>query len=148
MRITIIFLKEVDQAESFMTIYDRPYTSHDKLKKKQYMDEIYKAQLKAADAKEKILQLYKDNMKLFLNSESAEHTFTGWVASFSYRAETAGGKKRVFQDAFFLDKNLTKVTHHFSQFDILKLTYSGLEDLQYDLGEELNELFEGHEFEE
>lgn len=139
------YSSDAERAESSMTIYGPSYgyqSAHDKQQQKKYKAEMEKAQRKAADAKEKILQLYKDNKKLFIGSESDKHEFVGWVAAFNYRAETAGGMKTMGAAIFFLDRDLTKITYHLTEEDMMDMESAGIDDLKYEFEEELKEIFE------
>ena len=101
------------------------------------------AQRKAATTKEKILQLYKDNEKLFKTLKSGKHEFTGWAVVFGYRAETAGGLKTMGEDLYYLNKELTEITYRFSEEDMMDLQSEELSDLQYEFENELKEVFGG-----
>ena len=137
------YMSEAERAESSMTIYASSYgyqSAHDKQQEKKYKTEMEKAQRKASMAKENILQLYRDNKSHFADLESVGHEFTGWVASLSYRAETAGGLKTMGSVFFFLNKELTEVTHLFTEKDMMDIKESGIEDINYEFEEELKEI--------
>jgi len=139
------YMSDAESAESSMTIYAPSFgyqDAHSKQQQKKYKAEMEKAQRKAATAKENILKLYKDNKQLFEDFQSSKHEFKGWAAVFSYRAETAGGLKTMGGAYFFLNKDLTEITHSFSEEDMANLQCVDLEDLQYEFEEELKVLFE------
>lgn len=139
------YCSDAERAESSMTIYAPSYglqSAHDKQQQKKYKAEMEKAQRKAADAKEKILQLYKDNKKFFIGSESGKHEFVGWMAAFDYRAETASGMKTMGSAIFFLNRDLTKIIYHLTEEDIMDMQSANIEDLKYEFEEELKEIFE------
>ena len=142
------YKSDAEEAESRMTIYAPSYgyqSAHSKLKEQKYRAEMEKAQRKASDAKEKILQLIKDNKQVILDLHSDKHEFNGWLADIKYRAETAGGLKRMGEDVFFLNKDMTEITYHITEEDMKDLQTAGLEDIQYELEEELKEIKEGFE---
>ena len=127
-----------------MTIYAPSYgyqSAHEKQQQKKYKAKMEKAQRKAADAKENILQLYKDNEKLFKNINAGKHKFIGWMAAFSYRAETAGGMKTMGHVLYYLNQDLTEVTHRFTEEDMIDMRTTDVDDLEYELEDELKELF-------
>ena len=101
-----------------------------------------KAKRKAAETKTKILQLYRDNKKLLMAFETGKHEFTGWMAAFDYRAETGGGMKTMGGALFFLNKDLTEITHHFTDDDMIDMQSADIDDLKYEFEEELKEIFE------
>ena len=138
------YKNDAEQAESYMTIYAPSFgyqDAHSKQQQQKYKADMEKAQRKADAAKENILQLYKDNKRLIKSFESAKHEFTGWAVSFGYRAETAGGMKTMGVSYFFLNKDLTEITHGFSEEDVAPLQSAGLDDLKYEFEEELKEIF-------
>lgn len=140
------YSSDVERAESSMAIYAPSYgyqSAFGKQQQKKYKAEMEKAKRKAATAKENILQLYQDNKKLLMdyNNKSAKHEFIGWAVSFAYRAETAGGMKIMGEDLFYLDKDMTNVTHRFSEEDIKDMQSSDPDDLNYEFEKELKELF-------
>lgn len=138
------YTSDAESAESSMTIYAPSYgyqSAHSKQQQKKYRAEMEKAQRKAADIKEKILQLYKDNKKLFMGFESGKHEFVGWMAAFDYRAETAGGMKTMGAALFFLDKDLTKITYHLTEEDMMEMQSAGIDDLKYEFEDELKDIF-------
>ena len=136
------YMSEAERAESVMTIYGSSYgkSAHDKQQENKYKREMEKAQRKASMAKENILQLYRDNKSHFAELESVGHEFTGWVASLSYRAETAGGLKTMGSVLFFLNKELTEVTHLFTEEELMEIKESGVEDISYEFEKELKEI--------
>ena len=139
------YTEEAERAESYMSIFDNSYyqSAHEKLQENKYRSEMEKAQRKADDAKQKILQLYKDNKQLFVDAYSGNHEFIGWVATFSFRTETAGGHDIMGGAMYFLDKDLTKIIYHLSEDDFkdLEVGKSNLEDVKYEFEEELREIF-------
>lgn len=142
------YMSDAEEAESFMSIYepfDGYQDSYDKREEQKYRAEMEKAQRKASAVKEKILQLLKDNKQVILDLHSDKHEFTGWLAILKYRAETGGGQKTIGEDAFFLNKDMTKITYHLTEEDMKDLQTAGLEDIQYELEEELKEIKEEFE---
>lgn len=138
------YMSDAEEAESFMTIYAPSYgyqDAHSKQQERKYRTEMEKAQRKASATKEKILQLYKDNKQMLLNLKSGKHEFTGWVATFSYRAETAGGLKRMGEDLFFLNKDITEIIYYIGLDDLEDLQSEDLEDVKYEFEEELKDIF-------
>ncbi|SFW42141.1 hypothetical protein SAMN02910409_2209 [Prevotellaceae bacterium HUN156] len=139
------YMSDAEEAETSMTIYAPTYgyqDAHSKQQQKKYKAEMEKAQRKAAIAKDKILQLYKENKEFFKSFQSAKHEFTGWSVAFSYRAETAGGLKIMGNNLYFLDKDLTEITHSFSEDELSDLNSAGIDDLQYEFEDEFKELAE------
>lgn len=137
-------LADADDAESYMSIYAPSYgysSAHSKVEYRQYKEKMEIAKKKANAAKENIVQLFKDNQKLLENLNSRKHEFTGWMAICSYRAETAGGMKTIGKRLLFLNKDMTEVTLHLDEEDMLKIKNSGIEDAKYELGDELKDLF-------
>lgn len=138
------YASDAERAESSMTIYAPSYgyqSAHDKQQQKKYKAEMEKARRKAADTKEQIIQLYKDNKKLFTAFQSGKHEFIGWMAVFGYRAETAGGMKTMGEGLFYLNKDLTEVTHRFTEEDMRDMQSAGLDDLKYEFEDELKDFF-------
>lgn len=138
------YASDAERAESSMTIYAPSYgyqDAHSKQQQKKYKAEMEKAQRKAADAKEKILQLYKDNEKLFKAFESGKHEFIGWMVDFGYRAETAGGLKTMGEGLFYLNKDITEITHRLTDEDMREMQSADLDDLKYEFENELSEIF-------
>lgn len=139
------YTSEAENAESYMTIYAPSYgyqSAHSQQQHNKYKAEMEKALRKAAAVKDNIINLYKDNKKFIEGVESAKHEFTGWAASVAYRAETAGGMKMMDGVLFFLNKDLTKITHRFTKEDINNGQLSDLEDLKYEFEDDLREIFE------
>ncbi|MBQ9561432.1 MAG: hypothetical protein IJV10_04025 [Prevotella sp.] len=135
---------EADRAESNMNIYNSSlgfYDAFDKQQHQKYKAEMEKAQRKTAVAKEEIFKLYKDNEKIFQDINAGKHEFIGWRAIYSYRAETAGGLKTMGGALFFLNRDLTEITHRFSEDDMMLISSAGIEDIQYELGDELKDFF-------
>lgn len=138
------YASDAERAESAMTIYAPSYgyqSAHSKQQQQKYKAEMEKAQRKAADAKDKIIQLYKDNKQLLEGLSSGKHEFIGWMAIFAYRAETAGGMKTMGSGLFFLNKNLTGITNRFTKEDMIEMESAGLDDLKYEFENELKEIF-------
>ena len=138
------YSSDAERAESSMTIYAPSYgyqSAHDKQQQKKYKAEMEKARRKAADTKEQIIQLYRDNKKLFMAFQSGKHEFIGWMAVFGYRAETAGGMKTMGEGLFYLNKDLTEITNRFTEDDMRDMQSADLDDLKYEFEEELNEIF-------
>lgn len=134
-----------ESAESSMAIYAPSYgyqSAYSKQQQLKYKTEMEKAKRKADDVKEDILNLYRKNKQLFMGIESAKHEFTGWLVTFGYRAETAGGLKTMGVSIFFLNKDLTEISHSFSEKDMSILESAGLDDLEYEFEEEFNGLYE------
>ncbi len=139
------YKSDAENAESSMSIYAPSYgyqSEHDKQQQKKYRAEMEKAQRKADAAKEQIIQIYKNNSKLFEQLASGKHEFIGWMAAFGYRAETAGGLKTMGVALYYLNKDLTEITHQFSEDDMRLVQEAGLEDLQYEFEDELSKLAE------
>lgn len=133
-----------ERAESSMTIYMPSYgyqSAHSKLEQKKYKAEMEKAQRKAADTKEKIVQLYKGKKKIFEAFKSGEHEFIGWMAVFSYRGETAGGIKSMGESLFYLNKDLTEITYRFEPEELSDIQAEDLDDIRYEFEDELKEIF-------
>lgn len=136
------YVSDAEEAESSMTFFASDYQSaHSKQQHKKFKAEMEKAQRKAADTKEEILQLYKSNKKMFEAFESGRHEFVGWIAVFCYRAETAGGLKTMGEGIFYLNKDLTEITNRFTKEDMIEMESAKLDDLKYEFEDELNELF-------
>jgi hypothetical protein len=138
------YSEDAERAESSMTIYAPSYgyqSAHSAQQQKKYKAEMEKAQRKATAAKDQIIQLYKDNKQLILSLESGNHEFTGWAVSFGYRAETAGGMKTMGGSLFYLNKDLTQITHRFTEEDMSLIQSAGIDDLKYEFEEELKEIF-------
>lgn len=142
------YTSDAERAESSMTIYAPSYgyqSAHDKQQQKKYKAEMEKARRKAADTKEQIIQLYRDNKKLFTAFQSGKHEFIGWMAVFGYRAETAGGMKTMGEGLFYLNKDLTEVTNRFTEEDMRDMQSADLDDLKYEFEDELKDIFEEEE---
>lgn len=138
------YSSDAESAESSMTIYAPSYgyqSAHDKQQQKKYKAEMEKARRKAADTKEQIIQLYRDNKKLFTAFQSGKHEFIGWMAVFGYRAETAGGMKTMDEGLFYLNKDLTEVTNHFTEDDMRDMQSADPDDIKYEFEDELKEFF-------
>jgi hypothetical protein len=138
------YASDAERAESSMTIYAPSYgyqSAHSKQQQKKYKAEMEKARRKAADTKEQIIQLYRENKKMFTAFESGKHDFIGWMAVFSYRAETADGMKTMGEGLFYLNKDLTEITNRFTKEDIIEMESADLGDLKYEFEEELKDFF-------
>ena len=138
------YSSDAESAESSMTIYAPSYgyqSAHDKQQQKKYKAEMEKARRKAADTKEQIIQLYRDNKKLFTAFQSGKHEFIGWMAVFGYRAETAGGMKTMGEGLFYLNKDLTEITNRFTEDDMRDMQSADLDDLKYEFEDELKDIF-------
>lgn len=138
------YTEEAERAESYMTIYEDSYgyqSAHSKLQENKYRTEMEKAQRKASTAKDKILQLYKDNKQLLVDANSGKHEFIGWSVVFSFRTQTAGGHDTMGGAVYFLNKDLTKIIHHLSEDDLKDLDKNNIEDIKYEFEEELREIF-------
>lgn len=138
------YSSDAERAESLMTIYAPSFgyqDAHSKQQQKKYKAEMEKAKRKAADAKSNILQLYKDNKKLFKNINDGKHEFVGWMAAFGYRVETADGIKTMGHALYYINHDLTEVTHRFTDEDLIDMRTADLDDLNYEFEEELKDLF-------
>ena len=138
------YKENAEDAESSMTIFSPSYgyqDAHEKQQYQKYKSEMELAQRKAATVKEKILQVYKDNEQLFSDLQSGKHEFTGWAVAFGYRAETAGGQKTMGVGIYILNRDLTEITHAFSEDDMMEMQSSGIEDIQYEFEDDLKEIF-------
>lgn len=138
------YTSDAERAESSMTIYAPSYgyqSAHDKQQQKKYKAEMEKARRKAADTKEQIIQLYRDNKKLFTAFQSGKHEFIGWMAVFGYRAETAGGMKTMGEGLFYLNKDLSEITARFTKEDMIEMESADLDDLKYEFEDELKDVF-------
>ena len=138
------YMSDAKRAESSMTIYAPSYgyqDAHSKQQQKKYKAEMEKAQRKAAAAKDQIIQLYRDNKQLILSFESGKHDFVGWAVSFGYRAETAGGLKTMGGSLFYMNKDLTQITHRFTEEDMNLIQSAGIDDLKYEFEDELKDVF-------
>lgn len=138
------YMSDAERAESSMTIYAPSYgyqDAHSKQQQKKYKAEMEKAQRKAAAAKDQIIQLYRDNKKLFTAFQSGKHEFIGWMTVYGYRAETAGGMKTMGEGLFYLNKDLTEITNHFTEEDMRDMQSADLDDLKYEFEEELKDIF-------
>lgn len=138
------YKEEAQRAESYMSIYEDSYgyqSAHSKLQEDKYRTEMEKAQRKASAAKDKILQLYKENKQLLVDYNSGKHEFIGWSAVFSFRTETAGGHDIMGGAMYSLNKDLTKIIHRLSEDDLKELQKRNLEDVNYEFEEEFKEIF-------
>ena len=138
------YASDAERAESSMTIYAPSYgyqSAHSAQQQKKYKAEMEKARRKAADTKDQIIQLYKDNKALFTAFQSGKHEFIGWMAVFGYRAETAGGMKTMGEGLFYLNKDLSEITARFTKEDMIEMESADLDDLKYEFEDELKYVF-------
>lgn len=138
------YMSDAENAESAMNVYAPSYEYQSALFKQQlkkYKAEMEKSKRKAAIVKEKILQMYKDNEKMFLAVKDGKHEFVGWAASISFRVETAGGLKTMGGILYFLNKDLTKITAQFTEEDFEDLEDSSIEDVNYEFEDDLRKMF-------
>ena len=138
------YSEEAERAESSMTIYAPSYgyqSAHSAQQQKKYKAEMEKAQHKAANAKDKIIKLYKDNKQMFMNIRDGKHEFIGWTVIYGYRAETAGGLKTMGENLFCLNKDLTEITHGFTEDDLQVMQSADFDDLKYEFGDELKDIY-------
>ena len=138
------YASDAERAESSMTIYAPSYgyqSAHSAQQQKKYKAEMEKARRKAADTKDQIIQLYKDNKALFTAFQSGKHEFIGWMAVFGYRAETAGGMKTMGEGLFYLNKDLSEITARFTKEDMIEMESADLDDLKYEFEDELKDIF-------
>jgi len=138
------YASDAERAESSMTIYAPSYgyqSAHSAQQQKKYKAEMEKARRKAADTKDQIIQLYKDNKALFTAFQSGKHEFIGWMAVFGYRAETAGGMKTMGEGLFYLNKDLSEITARFTKEDMIEMESADLDDLKYEFEDELKDVF-------
>lgn len=138
------YASDAERAESSMTIYAPSFgyqSAHDKQQQKKYKAEMEKAQRKAADTKEQIIQLYKDNKDLLIGMESGKHEFIAWAVTFSYRAETAGGLKTMGGALYFLNKDMSEIVQRFTEDDMKDMQTEDMQDIKYDFEDELKEIF-------
>lgn len=135
--------REAERAESAMTIYAPSrgfYSAHDEQQYKKFKADWEIAQRKVNATKEQILNLYKDYKKLFEDVADGKHEFVGWMAMVSYRAETVGGKQTMGNAVYYLNKDMTEIINSFSDEDVANIETSGIEDIQYEFGEELKKV--------
>lgn len=122
------YVSAAESAESSMTFYAPSYrysyqSAYFKQQYQVHKTEMEKAKRKAADTKENIIQLYKDNWNLIENLSSDKHEFIGWMCTFAYRAETIGGMKSIGEELFYLNQDLTEITYRFTKEDVIELDY-------------------------
>lgn len=137
-------MSDAESAETSMSIFAPSYgyqSEYGKQQQRKYKADLEKAQRKATRAKEKILDLYKSNKELIMSIQSLEGEFIGWTAAIAYRAETAGGLKVMSESLFFLNKDMTEITHSFSKEDMTDLNRENIQELNYEFEKELQELF-------
>ena len=135
------YKSEAESAESEMAFYSPSYrysyqSAYSKQQYQMHKSEMEKAKRKAADTKESIIQLYKDNWHLIENFSSGKHEFIGWMCTFAYRAETVGGMKTIGEGLFYLNQDLTEITYRFTKEDMIELESAGLDDLKYEFENE------------
>lgn len=137
------YISDAERAESSMTTYAPSYgyqSAHDKQQHKKYKAELEKAKYKAATTKDKILQIFKENNRLFTVIEAGTHEFIGWTVSLCYRAETAGGIKVRKESLFYLNKDFSEITHFFSEDDLKLFRDESLEDFEYEFENDIKDI--------
>ena len=138
------FVSDAEDAESSMTIYAPSYgyqSTHSKQQYKLHKAEMEKAQRRAADKKDQIIQLYKDNKDFLIGMKSGKHEFIAWAVTFGYRAETAGGMKTMGGALYYLNKDMTEIIHRFTEDDMKDMQSTDLQDINYEFEDELKEIF-------
>ena len=142
------FVSDAEDAESSMTIYAPSYgyqSTHSKQQYKLHKAEMEKAQRRAADKKDQIIQLYKDNKDFLIGMKSGKlrvgHEFIAWAVTFGYRAETAGGMKTMGGALYYLNKDMTEIIHRFTEDDMKDMQSTDLQDINYEFENELKEIF-------
>lgn len=135
------YVQEVDNAKSASNFYSSTESSLFKHEATKNKSNLEKAQRKADDAKQKILQLYKENKPLFESFKNRKHEFVGWAATLAYRANTAGGMKTMESLLYFLDKDFTEILVCITEEDQELLHSVDSDDLKYEFADELKEIF-------
>ena len=142
------FVSDAEDAESSMTIYAPSYgyqSTHSKQQYKLHKAEMEKAQRRAADKKDQIIKLYKDNKDFLIGMKSGKlrvgHKFIAWAVTFGYRAETAGGMKTMGGALYYLNKDMTEIIHRFTEDDMKDMQSTDLQDINYEFENELKEIF-------
>ena len=142
------FVSDAEDAESSMTIYAPSYgyqSTHSKQQYKLHKAEMEKAQRRAADKKDQIIKLYKDNKDFLIGMKSGKlrvgHEFIAWTVTFGYRAETAGGMKTMGGALYYLNKDMTEIIHRFTEDDMKDMQSTDLQDINYEFEDELKEIF-------
>ena len=142
------FVSDAEKAESSMTIYAPSYgyqSAHDKQQYKIHKAEMEKAQRRAADKRDQIIKLYKDNKDFLIGMKSGKlrvgHEFIAWAVTFGYRAETAGGMKTMGGALYYLNKDMTEIIHRFTEDDMKDMQSTDLQDINYEFEDELKEIF-------
>ena len=142
------FVSDAEDAESSMTIYAPSYgyqSTHSKQQYKLHKAEMEKAQRRAADKKDQIIKLYKDNKDFLIGMKSGKlrvgHEFIAWAVTFGYRAETAGGMKTMGGALYYLNKDMTEIIHRFTEDDMKDMQSTDLQDINYEFENELKEIF-------
>ena len=142
------FVSDAEDAESSMTIYAPSYgyqSTHSKQQYKLHKAEMEKAQRRAADKKDQIIKLYKDNKDFLIGMKSGKlrvgHEFIAWAVTFGYRAETAGGMKTMGGALYYLNKDITEIIHRFTEDDMKDMQSTDLQDINYEFEDELKEIF-------
>ena len=138
------FVSDAEDAESSMTIYAPSYgyqSTHSKQQYKLHKAEMEKAQRRAADKKDQIIQLYKDNKDFLIGMKSGKHEFIAWAVTFGYRAETAGGMKTMGGALYYLNKDITEIIHRFTEDDMKDMQSTDLQNINYEFEDELKEIF-------
>lgn len=136
------YVEEVDNAKSAGDFYSSAGSSLFKQQAAKNKANLEKAQRKADDAKQKILQLYKDNKPMFESFKKRKHELAGWAATLAYRAETAGGMKTMGTLLYFIDKDFTEIVACITEEDQELLHSADPNDLKYEFEDELKEIFE------
>ena len=135
------YVEEVDNAKSAGNFYSSTGSSLFKQQAAKNNADLEKAQRKADDAKQKILQWYKDNKPMFESFEKGKHELTGWAAKLAYRAETAGGIKTMGFLLYFLDKDFKGIVACITEEDLELLDSAAPSDLRYEFADELKEIY-------
>lgn len=136
------YVEEVDNAKSASDFYSSTGSSMFKQDAAKNKANLEKAQRKADDAKQKILQLYKDNKPMFESFKNRKHELAGWAATLAYRAETAGGMKTMGTILYFLDKDFKEIVACITEEDQELLHSADPNELKYEFEEEFKEIFD------
>ena len=136
------YVEEVDNAKSASDFYSSTGSSMFKQDAAKNKANLEKAQRKADDAKQKILQLYKDNKTMFESFKNRKHELAGWAATLAYRAETAGGMKTMGTILYFLDKDFKEIVACITEEDQELLHSADPNELKYEFEEEFKEIFD------
>lgn len=136
------YVEEVDNAKSASDFYSSTGSSIFKQQAAKNKADLEKAQRKAADTKNKILQLYKENKPMFESFNNRKHELAGWAATIAYRANTAGGMKTMGTLLYFLDKDFTEIVACITEEDQELLHSVDSDELKYEFEEEFKEIFD------